>query len=126
MIIYAMHDDEPDTFVLQTLPEQFVEKLSKIGINSKANEIGEGQFETGDYYSRVFVPTPRMVTNRGSLEISGKNIDSVHIIQKDKILMQDPTPMVWGAMDRFQALIIKVKGKSRGWQQKQSTKAPTK
>ena len=82
MIIYAMHDDEPDTFVLQTLPEQFVEKLSKIGINSKANEIGEGQFETGDYYSRVFVPTPRMVTNRGSLEISGKNIDSVHIIQK--------------------------------------------
>ena len=69
-----MHDDEPDTFVLQTLPEQFVEKLSKIGINSKANEIGEGQFETGDYYSRVFVPTPRMVTNRGSLEMkkSGK------------------------------------------------------
>ena len=64
------------------LYEQFVEKLSKIGINSKANEIGEGQFETGDYYSRVFVPTPRMVTNRGSLEISGKNIDSVHIIQK--------------------------------------------
>ena len=77
-----MHDDEPDTFVLQTLPEQFVEKLSKIGIKSKANEIGKGQFETGDYYSRVFVPTPRMVTNRGSLEISGKNIDSVHIIQK--------------------------------------------
>ena len=35
-----MHDDEPDTFVLQTLPEQFVEKLSKIGIKSKANEIG--------------------------------------------------------------------------------------
>ena len=82
LIIYAMHDDEPDTFVLQTLPEQFVEKLSKIGIKSTANEIGEGQFETGDYYSRVFVPTPRMVTNRGSLEISGKNIDSVHIIQK--------------------------------------------
>ena len=27
--------------------------------------------------------------------------------------MQDPTPMVWGAMDRFQAhFIIKVKGKS--------------
>ena len=89
-----MHDDEPDTFVLQTLPEQFVEKLSKIGIKSKANEIGEGQFETGDYYSRVFVPTPRMVTNRGSLEISGKNIAQFTLSKKDKILMQDPTPMV--------------------------------
>ena len=83
MVIYTMHDDdEPDTFVLETLPEQFVQKLSKIGVTAKANEIGEGQFEIGDYYSRVFVPTPRMVTNRGSLDVSGKNIDAVHIIQK--------------------------------------------
>ncbi|MDI1495584.1 MAG: hypothetical protein K8823_892 [Cenarchaeum symbiont of Oopsacas minuta] len=78
----AMHDDESDTFVWKTLPEKFVQLLSEIEVNAKANELGNGDFETGDYYSRVFMPTPRMVTNRGSLEISSKNIDSVQIIQK--------------------------------------------
>jgi len=38
--------------------------------------------EKGDYYSRSFSQTTRMVTNKGSLKVSGKNIDTVQIIQK--------------------------------------------
>jgi hypothetical protein len=53
-----------------------------IGVNSTPNKIGEGEVEKGDYYSRCFSQTTRMITNKGSLKISGTNIDSVQIIQK--------------------------------------------
>ncbi len=77
-----MHDDEPDTFVRMTRPEEFCSKLAGIGVESTPNDLASGDVEGGDYYSRVFSGTPRMVTNRGSLEVSGTNIDAVHIVQK--------------------------------------------
>lgn len=77
-----MHDDEPDTFVLMTWPERFHDMLSEIGVDSAPNEIGAGDIESDEYYSRYFVPSPRMHTNKGSLEIHSSNIDAVQIIQK--------------------------------------------
>lgn len=77
-----MDDSEPDTFKQSTLPETFCDHLSGIGVTSSPNKISKGDVERGDYYSRFFTNTPRMITNRGSLEVSGTNIDSVHIIQK--------------------------------------------
>ena len=77
-----MHDSESETFVLKTIPENFCQMLEKIGIKSKAKAIGTDQVEKDDYYSRCFSQTPRMVTNKGCLEIKGKNIDVVQIIQK--------------------------------------------
>lgn len=77
-----MHDDEPDTVRLETWPERVEGMLGLIGVRAVPNEVGAGEFESGDYYSRYFVPTARMVTNRGSLEVSGTNIDAVHIVQK--------------------------------------------
>ena len=56
--------------------------LNEISVNATPNEIGEGEVEKGDYYSRCFSQTTRMVTNKGSLKISGTNIDAVQIIQK--------------------------------------------
>nr|AIE99821.1 hypothetical protein [uncultured marine thaumarchaeote KM3_11_F08] len=38
--------------------------------------------ENDDYYSRVFSQTTRMITNKGCLEVKGKNIDVIQIIQK--------------------------------------------
>ena len=38
--------------------------------------------ENDDYYSRFFSQTPRMVTNKGSLEVRNSNIDVIQIIQK--------------------------------------------
>ena len=77
-----MHDTEPDTFVQKTWPEKVCDMLNEIGVDAQATEIGMGDIEYVEYYSRYFVPTPRMVTNKGSLEVKGSNIDAIHIIQK--------------------------------------------
>ena len=77
-----MHDSEPDTIVLKTEPQKFCDKLSEIGIEAKSKEIGTDEVEIGEYYSRYFSQTPRMVTNKGCLEIKNSNIDVVQIIQK--------------------------------------------
>ena len=78
-----MHDEEPDTFVSMTWPEKLAQMLDTIGIKSEACPVGSVlAVESGDYYSRYAASTPRMVTNRGCVKVSGKNIDMVHIIQK--------------------------------------------
>ena len=77
-----MHDSESETFVIKTVPEQYSEKLEKIGISSSPIEIATDEMENDDYYSRVFSQTTRMVTNKGCLEVNGKNIDVIQIIQK--------------------------------------------
>ena len=77
-----MHDSESDTFVLKTHPQHFSEFLSKIGIESTPKKIGTDEIERGDYYSRCFSQTPRMVTNKGCLEVKNSNIDVIQIIQK--------------------------------------------
>ena len=51
-------------------------------VQQTPNEIGKGDVEKGDYYSRCFTQTTRMITNKGSLKLSGANIDAVQIIQK--------------------------------------------
>ena len=77
-----MEDSEPETIVLKNWPEKFSDILNKIDVNATPNEIGEGDVEKGDYYSRCFTQTTRMITNKGSLKITGTDIDAVHIIQK--------------------------------------------
>ncbi len=77
-----MHDSEPETIVLKTMPEIFCDKLKEIGIKAHTKEIGTDEVEKGDYYGRYFSQTPRMITNKGCLEIKGTNIDLVQVIQK--------------------------------------------
>ena len=77
-----MHDTEPDTFVYQTWPEKFSDMLKDIGVESQPKEIGTDNVEQGDYYSRFFAYTPRMITNKGCLDVKNSNIDVIHIIQK--------------------------------------------
>ncbi len=77
-----MHDAESDTFVPQTWPEKLSDMLRDIGVDSESRDIGSCDVESGDYYSRYFAQTPRMVTNRGCLDIKDSNIDMVQIIQK--------------------------------------------
>jgi hypothetical protein len=77
-----MHDAESDTFVYQTWPEKFSDMLKEIGVDSKSKEIGSDDIEKGDYYGRYFSQTPRMVTNRGCLDVNNSNIDVIQIIQK--------------------------------------------
>ncbi len=77
-----MHDAESDTFVYQTLPEKFTDMLKEIGVDSESKEIGTDDVEKGDYYSRYFTQTARMITNRGCLDVKNSNIDVIQIIQK--------------------------------------------
>ena len=77
-----MHDSEPDTFVLQSWPEKFSDMLKKIGVDSESKLIGTDDVEKGDYYSRYFSQTPRMITNKGCLDVKSSNIDVIQIIQK--------------------------------------------
>ena len=77
-----MHDSEPETFVIKSEPEKFSDMLKEIAIDSTPKEIATDDVEHDDYYSRVFSQTTRMVTNKGCLDVSGKNIDVIQIIQK--------------------------------------------
>ena len=77
-----MHDTESDTFINQTWPEKFSDMLKEIGVDSESKEIATDDVENDDYYSRYFSQTPRMVTNKGCIEIKNSNIDVVQIIQK--------------------------------------------
>ncbi len=77
-----MHDTELDTFLSQTWPEKFSDMLKNIGVDSESKEIGIDDVEKGDYYSRYFAQTPRMITNRGCLDVKNSNIDVIRIIQK--------------------------------------------
>ena len=77
-----MHDTEPETFVMKSWPEKFSDMLKEIGVDSEPKEIATNDVELDDYYSRYFSQTPRMVTNKGTLEVKGSNIDVIQIIQK--------------------------------------------
>ena len=77
-----MHDAEPDTFVYQTWPEKFSDMLKAIGVDSVSKEIGTDDVEKNDYYSKYFTQAPRMITNRGCLDVKNSNIDVIQIIQK--------------------------------------------
>ena len=77
-----MHDAESDTFVLKTWPEKFSDMLKDIGVDSESKDIGTDDVEKDDYYSKYFTQAPRMITNRGCLDVKNSNIDVIQIIQK--------------------------------------------
>ncbi len=46
-------------------------------------EIGSLKIERNSYYSHFFSLTPAVVTNRGCIQVSGKNFNYIQIIQRD-------------------------------------------
>lgn len=77
-----MHDSEPDTFEPLTLQQEYARMLEAIGVKASAKEAGADEVEKTDYYSRYHTSAPRMITNRGCVELSGGKMDLVHIVQK--------------------------------------------
>ena len=51
-----MHDTEPDTFVIQSMPEKFSEMLKEIAVDSTPKEIATDETwgSKGDGYSMYF------------------------------------------------------------------------
>ena len=81
---------------LGTLDKDIVSTPSSIGKNivsqAKANtstseytplEIGSLKIEKNSYYSHFFSFTPVLVTNRGCIQVSGKNFNYIQIIQRN-------------------------------------------
>jgi hypothetical protein len=78
-----MHDSESDTFVYETWPQKVSRMLNEIGVVSTPKEVGTDPIErANDYYGRNFSQAPRMITNRGVVELKDSNIDAIQIIQK--------------------------------------------
>jgi hypothetical protein len=78
-----MHDAESDTFVYETWPQKISHMLKELGVESTPKEVGTDSVEKAkDYYGRNFSQTPRMITNRGCVELKDSNIDVIKIIQK--------------------------------------------
>ena len=48
--------------------------LKEIGVDSESKEIGTDDVEQGDYYSRYFAHTARMITNRGCLDVKNPTL----------------------------------------------------
>lgn len=81
---------------LTTLDKDIVSTPNSIGENivsqAKANtstseytplEIGSLKIEKNSYYSHFFSFTPVLVTNRGCIQVNGKNFNYIQIIQRN-------------------------------------------
>jgi|GEM_PF-1378120 len=78
----------PDKEIVST-PKSISENIVNLAkMNTSTSEytpleIGSLKVEKGSYYSHFFSLTPVVVTNRGCIQISGKNFDYIQIIQRN-------------------------------------------
>ena len=77
------HEDELDIMKLMNLNEAFAIDMQKSGIIAKAVELGSLDLEREEYYNNDFGSTPRIVTNKGCIELKDSIIDLVQIIQRN-------------------------------------------
>jgi hypothetical protein len=70
-------------------PESIVENIVIQAIANTSTseynplEIGSLKLERNPYYSHLFPLTPVLVTNRGCIQVRGKNFDYIQIIQRN-------------------------------------------
>jgi len=78
----------PDKEIVST-PKSISENIVNLAkMNTSTSEytpleIGSLKVEKGSYYSHFFSLTPVVVTNRGCIQVSGKNFDYIQIIQRN-------------------------------------------
>jgi hypothetical protein len=64
--------------------EKLAEEIRKSGIDCIALPLGSNQIERKEtYYSHGFALSSRFVTNKGLIEVRGKNIDFVQVLQRN-------------------------------------------
>ena len=79
------HDDaEPIIEKRVAIHEKLAQEINKSGIDCEALPYGSHQLEREEaYYSYGFALSSRLVTNKGMIRVSGKNIDFVQILQRN-------------------------------------------
>lgn len=64
--------------------EKLTLEIKKSGIDCSALPLGSHQLERAEtYYSHYFALSPRFVTNKGLIAIKGKNVDFIHLLQRN-------------------------------------------
>ena len=73
-----------NTFKRTHLNEDLAQWIrQQIGIDCEASKIGSLQFEHNRYYSNSFPMSPKIITNRGCILVSGKRFSIIQIIQRN-------------------------------------------
>jgi hypothetical protein len=63
--------------------ERLADEMKKNGVDCTTLPLGSHKLEREEtYYSHGFPLSPRVVTNRGLIEIRGRNIDFVQVLQR--------------------------------------------
>lgn len=84
------HEDhghgETESIIIKRMAahEKLAQEMKKSGIDCSALPLGSHKMECEEtYYSHVFALTSSFVTNKGLIEIRGKNIDYVQVLQRN-------------------------------------------
>jgi len=73
-----------NTFKRTRLNEDLAQQIrQQIGIDCEASQIGSLQLEHNRYYSNSFPMSPKVITNRGCILVSGKRFSIIQIIQRN-------------------------------------------
>ncbi|MGI0035597.1 MAG: hypothetical protein ACRD98_07005, partial [Nitrososphaera sp.] len=73
---------EPVVTKLTTLNQNFADEMKKAGEQCEAIELGSHPIEQKPYYSYLFPMTPRLLTNRGLVRVTGRNIEFIQVLQR--------------------------------------------
>jgi hypothetical protein len=77
-------DIEPLITKRMAVHEKLAQEINKSGIDCEALLYGSQQLEGKEaYYSHSFALSSRLVTNKGMIRVSGKNIDFIQILQRN-------------------------------------------
>lgn len=77
-------DAEPIMTNRVDVREKLEQEIKKEGVDCEALPYGSHKLEREEaYYSHNFALSSRLVTNKGVIEIRGKNIDFVQILQRN-------------------------------------------
>ncbi|HXG07319.1 MAG TPA: hypothetical protein VNI77_08360 [Nitrososphaera sp.] len=84
---YKQHgaDSESEHIIIRKIAvhEKLAEEMKKSGVDCVTRPLGSHKLEREEtYYSHAFALSPRVVTNKGIIEIRGRNIDFVQVLQR--------------------------------------------
>jgi hypothetical protein len=80
---HGQGDIDPVTVRKMSAHERLANEMKQSKIECEALSLGSHPIEGTEYYSQAFSMSPRLVTNKGLVKISGKNIDYVQLLQRN-------------------------------------------
>jgi hypothetical protein len=80
---HGQGDIDPVTARKMSAHERLANEMKQSKIECEALSLGSHPIEGTEYYSQIFSMSSRLVTNKGLVKISGKNIDYVQLLQRN-------------------------------------------